>query len=202
MPRAKTTGTLRQRQIAVTGDIREMFHQLLIRPEDRQSQLFLWRDHPSTDMHTYVMNAATFGSTCSPCSAQYIKNRNAEELKNEFPEATDAIIFNHYVDDYLDSMDSVEEATKIATSVKEVHAKAGFEIRNWLSNSTEVVRQVGEGKTSVDTKSIAADKSTDAERILGMLWQPTEDVFTFSTRFRDSIAQIMEGRIAPTKREY
>ncbi|XP_065089401.1 uncharacterized protein LOC135710680 [Ochlerotatus camptorhynchus] len=191
----------RQRQIAVTGDIREMFHQLLIRSEDRQSQLFLWYDSPSGEIHVYVMDVATFGSTCSPCSSQYVKNLNAEEWRCEFPEAVDAIVHNHYVDDYLDSRDSVEEATSIATAVKEVHAKDGFEIRNWLSNSDEVVRRVGHDSVADLAKSFAVDKNNGTERVLGMLWQPSSDVFTFSIRFRDGISQILNDRVVPTKRE-
>ncbi|XP_055615978.1 uncharacterized protein LOC129762031 [Toxorhynchites rutilus septentrionalis] len=43
----------RQRQVAITGDIKEMFHQLYIRQQDRQSQLFLWRDEPTKPIETY-----------------------------------------------------------------------------------------------------------------------------------------------------
>ncbi|XP_065078978.1 uncharacterized protein LOC135701958 [Ochlerotatus camptorhynchus] len=190
---------LKRRQIAVVGDVREMFFQLLIRAWDRQSQCFVWHDNPSLPVEVYVIDVATFGSTCSPCSAQYVKNRNAEEYRTEFPEAVEAIINNHYVDDYLDSRDTEEEAIRIASDVKQVHAKAGFELRNWLSNSEEVVRRVGESSAS-ECKSFATDKSTGIERVLGMRWQPIKDEFTFKLCLREDVAQLLDGDTIPTNR--
>ncbi|XP_065092662.1 uncharacterized protein LOC135713465 [Ochlerotatus camptorhynchus] len=94
----------RQYGVAVSSDVQEMFHQLRIREEDKISQLFLWRTNPSDNPTVYVMDVATFGSTCSPASAQFVKNRNAEEHSEAYPEAAKAIIHDHYVDDYLASL--------------------------------------------------------------------------------------------------
>ncbi|XP_055633596.1 uncharacterized protein LOC129773944 [Toxorhynchites rutilus septentrionalis] len=190
----------RQRQIAIAGDIKEMFHQIQIRREDRQAQRFLWRDEPGKPAQEYVMDVATFGSTCSPCSAHYVKNKNAEEWKHQFPKAAAAIIENHYVDDYLDSLDTDEEAVELALEVKKVHAKAGFEIRNWLSNSELVTRRVGDSSQQI-TKNFMADKGTSTEKVLGMVWKPKEDTFTFAVKFREDVQLLINGTSAPTKRQ-
>ena len=55
------------------------------------------------------MDVATFGSTSSPCSAQYIKNKNAQAYAEQYPDAVEAIVDKHYVDDYLDSTDAVDQ---------------------------------------------------------------------------------------------
>lgn len=65
----------RQKHIAVTGDICEMFHQIRIREVDKQYQRFLWRDNPSDPAQVYIMDVATFGATCSPCIAQFVKKK-------------------------------------------------------------------------------------------------------------------------------
>ncbi|XP_055543160.1 uncharacterized protein LOC129728729 [Wyeomyia smithii] len=65
----------------------------------------------------YDMDVATFGATCSPYSAQFIKNLNADEFAGEFPEASMAIITKFYVDDYYDSVDTVEQAIQRAQEV-------------------------------------------------------------------------------------
>ncbi|XP_055623226.1 uncharacterized protein LOC129766664 [Toxorhynchites rutilus septentrionalis] len=188
----------RQRQ--VTGDIKEMFHQLYIRQQDRQSQLFLWRDEPTKPIETYVIDVATFGSTCSPCYAQYIKNRNAEEHREEYPNAADAIIKNHYVDDYLDSQDTPEEVIRLLLQVKKVHQRAGFEIRNWLSNSKDVLRRVGDSIPTL-SKNFVVGKEEGMERVLGIVWIPRDDMFRFTIVFRSDVQDIVESDDVPTKRQ-
>lgn len=153
----------RQKKIAISADIMEMFHQVEIRPEDRQAQRFLWRNNPGDPIQVFVMDVAIFGSTCSPCSTQFAKNLNADEHSAEFPEAAVAIKENHYVDDYLDSVDSIDEAVQLATDVKTVHSRGGFQIRHWMSNSPEVLRRIGE-QNSLTVKSFVMDKDSQHSR--------------------------------------
>ncbi|XP_058816184.1 uncharacterized protein LOC131679471 [Topomyia yanbarensis] len=190
----------RQRQYAIAGDIRQMFHQLQIREEDRHSQRFLWRSDEHSTPEIYIMDVATFGASCSPCSAQYVKNTNARDFSERYPEAATAIINNTYVDDYLDSRDTIEEAAKLAVDVRTVHSKAGFEIRNWQSNSDQVLRRVGVETTNA-VKSFSAEKTTVAERVLGIMWIPDEDVFVFAAQFRSDLQPLLTGEIIPTKRQ-
>lgn len=117
-PLQAVLSSFRQFEVAISADICEMFHQILIRPEDRSAQLFLWRDEPSKPFEVFVMDVATFGSTCSPCAAQFVKNRNAEEYSEQFPLAAEAIIKHHYVDDFLCSVHSEQEAVELAEQVK------------------------------------------------------------------------------------
>ncbi|XP_058817784.1 uncharacterized protein LOC131681093 [Topomyia yanbarensis] len=190
----------RERPIAVSGDICEMFHQIRIRAEDRHSQRFLWRENPNEDPDIYLMDVATFGSTCSPCSAQYVKNRNAEEFASKYPRAVETVIRSHYVDDFLDSFDTIEEAQRIAEEVRMIHKQGGFEIRAWLSNKSEVVRHLGE-TTITAIKELTMDKDTVPERVLGMRWMTIDDVIGFSTEMRADIAAIIEQGLKPTKRQ-
>lgn len=127
----------RQKPIAFSADIREMFHQIRIRKEDQSGQRFLWRENKDQEPTVYAMEAMIFGAVPSPYSAQYAKNRNALDFKENFPEAVEAIIKRHYMDDYLDSANSPEEAIKLVKDVIYIHSKGGFEIRSWASNSEE-----------------------------------------------------------------
>ncbi|XP_055603913.1 uncharacterized protein LOC129752144 [Uranotaenia lowii] len=194
----------RQRSVAISGDIKEMFHQVKIRPEDKQAQRFLFRDQTEETPQIYVMDVATFGASCSPCIAQYIKNRNAAEHAAQYPRAAEAIVHGHYVDDYLASVDTIEEAVEQVNEVSLVHARGGFEIRNFLSNAPEVLEKIG-APCPLDIKHLNLEPGVEepekAERILGMLWKPHQDLFTFSTSMQPAIEQIINQEHTPTKRE-
>lgn len=70
----------RQAPIAVCGDLKEMFHQVCIIPEDQDALRFLWRNgNSSQPPKIYIMQRMIFGAACSPTAAQYVKNRNAED---------------------------------------------------------------------------------------------------------------------------
>ena len=86
--------------MAVGGDITEMFHQIRIRQQDYPAQRFLWREKEDEDPSTFQLEVMMFGSVCSPFCAQYAKNANATEYEKEFPEAANAIINYHYMDDW------------------------------------------------------------------------------------------------------
>lgn len=68
-----------------------------------------------------------FGSRSSPFSSQYVKNTHALQFKDRFPRALQGIIDWTYVDDYVDSFDTEEEAVRVTAQVTEVHAGDNFE---------------------------------------------------------------------------
>ncbi|XP_074028331.1 uncharacterized protein [Leptinotarsa decemlineata] len=103
------------------------------------------------------MKAMTFGATSSPCMAQFVKDKNAEEHYHILPKAAKAIIEKHYVDDYSDSVET-EEAVKLILEVIEIHGKAGFSICNWISNSQNTKRY----KTFVAVRVGEITEITDA----------------------------------------
>ncbi|XP_065088561.1 uncharacterized protein LOC135710039, partial [Ochlerotatus camptorhynchus] len=181
----------RERSVAVVGDIKETFHQLKMRREDRYSQLFLWLGELGQPIKTFVIDVATFESTSSPCSAQFVKNLNAAEHAERYPRAAEAIQRRHYVDDYLQSFDSEEEACQVVEEVKLVHKQGGFIIRNWLSNSSAVLRRVGE--VNLSPAKIVGATDSQIERVLGMQWKAEEDVFVFSS-------DVKVEAVSPTKR--
>ncbi|XP_055612678.1 uncharacterized protein LOC129759287 [Uranotaenia lowii] len=189
----------RERKIAFGGDIRQMFHQIQIRAEDRQAQRFLYRSNSYEEPQIYVMDVVTFGARCSPCISQFVKNLNAREHKDECPEAVEAIVNKHFIDDYFDSTDTEEEAVERAISVKSVHAAGGFEIRNWVSNSVNVLEKL-EASIPESSEVKLIKIGGDVERVLGVSWSPKEDAFQFSTEMHRDLEPYMTEGAWPTKR--
>ncbi|XP_065090777.1 uncharacterized protein LOC135711744 [Ochlerotatus camptorhynchus] len=130
----------------------------------------------------------------SPASAQFVKNRNAVEHAVQYPEAAAAIIDRHYIDDYFDSVDTIEEAVVLAKQVRYVHEQAGFQIRNWVSNSPAVLSALGEDTSSGPVVS-HQDKESPGERVLGVFWDLDLDVFAFSVTQRAEVKEYLyEGK--------
>ncbi|XP_055632885.1 uncharacterized protein LOC129773309 [Toxorhynchites rutilus septentrionalis] len=92
-----------------------MFLQVLMNWRDQQCLRFLWRNEESNrSPDVYVTKVMTFGATCSPSCAQYVKNHNAQRFQDKFPRAVEAIIREHYVDNMLSSVETEDEAIKLA----------------------------------------------------------------------------------------
>lgn len=193
----------REGKIGIAGDIAEMFHQVNIIPKDQHSQRFLWRNcDQNKPPDEYVMNVMTFGATCSPASAQFVKNMNAAAFKDEFPRAYHSIVYNHYVDDMLDSCDSVQEALTLIEQVKKIHHNGGFTIRKWKSNSDNVMNSLE--NTQVDqqeAQNLNMDTEQSFEKVLGLWWNVKADSFTYLLRFNKGNADVLKGSKRPTKRE-
>ncbi|XP_017468636.1 PREDICTED: uncharacterized protein LOC108360729 [Rhagoletis zephyria] len=190
----------RQKAVAVSGDIQEMFHQVRIRSLDQNYQRFLWFESGYVKPSVFVMTVMTFGATCSPSSAQYVKNLNAEEFRSSHPRAVECIVDNHYVDDMLDSVDTEEEAIRLARDVSFVHEKGGFHIRNWHSNSEKVLRALKTNNMEGEV-SLNSDEEMPAEKVLGLWWVTQEDCFTFRVARNHKNKNLLLNDRCPTKRE-
>ncbi|XP_045499411.1 uncharacterized protein LOC123697038 [Colias croceus] len=92
----------REKAVAVTADIEEMFLQVKIRPEDQPAQQFLWRgSRRDTPPQHYKMTSMIFGAASSPFMAHYIRNHNAQQHAEQYPMALEAITKSHYMDDLV-----------------------------------------------------------------------------------------------------
>lgn len=66
----------RQSTVAISGDIRSMFHQVRLLPQDRPLLKFVWRDMRRDDPpDVYEWQVLPFGTTCSPCCAMFALQR-------------------------------------------------------------------------------------------------------------------------------
>lgn len=202
VPLTKMLFRFRLGLVGICGDIREMFHQVRIRKEDQNSQRFLWREgNGKSDPNTYVMEAMTFGSTCSPASAQFVKNLNAAEFADMSPAAADAIQRNHYVDDYVASFATPEQAAEVTKAVVDIHRRGGFELRGFVCNDQSVLNALGVEVGSNQPVNLEPTASTNTEKILGMNWDTETDCFLFATRFSRVNPDVVSGAKNPTKRE-
>ncbi|GBP19150.1 hypothetical protein EVAR_83463_1 [Eumeta japonica] len=166
--------------------------------EDRDSLRFLWRNNMNENPQEYRMTSLIFGAASSPCTAIYIKNRNASEFELEYPEACKAIRLDHYVDDFLKSFNSIEEAKRVSKQVYEIHRKAAFELRGWASNEIEVLNEMPDTRND-DNVQLGGD--TQIEKTLGLQWDINNDTLGFNLGLRNTPTEVLETSLPPTKRQ-
>ncbi|XP_055623761.1 uncharacterized protein LOC129767164 [Toxorhynchites rutilus septentrionalis] len=188
----------REFRVGLSGDVKEMYLQVLMSEKDQHCLRVLWSDDSSGEPDVYVTQVMPFGTCCSPSCAQFVKNLNARRFETKFPAATQAIIKQHYVDDMLVSVETEQEAIQLARDVKFVHAQAGFDMRNWISNSPAVVEAMKEDKTAEKSLNLAVELGT--EKILGMWWCTSTDTFIYKLSSKHD-RELLEGQRKPTKRE-
>ncbi|XP_052758522.1 uncharacterized protein LOC128202383 [Galleria mellonella] len=171
----------REGQVALSGDIKEMFPQIKIREADRDCQRYLWQpDGPDGPIREFRMSSLIFGAASSPFTAIYVKNKNARDFEKQFPEAAKAIIEDHYMDDFIGSVDDIEVAARLAGDIVDIHSRCGFEMRAWISNKPEALRLVPSVLRKDGETSVNLDINKATTRVLGLFWNPVNDSISFN----------------------
>ena len=120
----------REENVALVGDIESMFYQVKVRPEDQASLRFLWWSGSTDEApQEYAMTVHIFGAADSPCSANSVLLRTADDNEGSFgPVTTDTFRHNFYVDDLLKSVPTPEDAITLMEQLIELCAKGGFNL--------------------------------------------------------------------------
>lgn len=189
----------RENKVGISADIRDMFLRVKIRPEDQHALRFLWRTEG--EVKHFAMTSLIFGANCSPFVAQFIKNKNAERFKQTMPDAVEAIVNNHYCDDYIDSFTTTEAAAKSMKEITDIHKQGGFEIRNWTSNDPAVCDLAPKESLSEACVRLNFQEKELSVGTLGLLWYPSTDCLGFNLSFRNVSEQVLNSEQKPTKRE-
>ena len=131
-------GTLlhfRQGKYSMIADIEKMFHQFIVQGKDRDALRFLWRSNKGEEFHDLRMNVHVFGKVDSSCCCIWALNKTAtDNITNITNRVKDAILDNFYMDDYLDSLDTTEEAIETSGSVITTLKTGAFRLTKWVSN--------------------------------------------------------------------
>ncbi|CAB3254102.1 unnamed protein product [Arctia plantaginis] len=105
------------------------------------------------------------------------------------------------MDDYIESVDDEQTASKLIKEVSKIHSEGGFEIRNWISNEPEVLECTPKETLSDTAIRIKTGCDDLPERTLGLLWFPLSDTFCFDLSLKRIPEEILYLQIVPTRRE-
>ncbi|XP_024868106.1 uncharacterized protein LOC112452223, partial [Temnothorax curvispinosus] len=120
--------------IALTAEVKQMFRQIWISPEQCNYQRIIWRFSESDPILDYLLKTVTFGFSASPFLAIYCLLQLAHQYREKYPLAFTALLEALYVDDVVTSVRTVEQARALRDQLLSLLRSAGFELRKWSSS--------------------------------------------------------------------
>lgn len=169
--------------IALVADLEKMYRQVLVRDEDRDVQRILWQFSPDDPVREYKLNTLTYGQASASYLAIKSVRRLAEENRDAFPSAAECILSDMYVDDIISGAQNIDEAKTLKTQIIGLMNQGGFRVHGWHSSSVDVLHELNSGgaRSEVDIRL------NDVTRTLGLVWEPSEDVFVLTLEFRREV---------------
>ncbi|KAL7841259.1 hypothetical protein SRHO_G00249500 [Serrasalmus rhombeus] len=159
--------------VAVMADIKTMFHQVKVSSCHVDFMRFLW--WPGGDVGVppveHRMLVHIFGAVSSPSCANFALRQTAKDHRYSFrPEVANAVENNFYVDDFLRSLATEQDAEVFVKDVTALCEKGGFHLTKWISNSRAVLSSISEGDRANEVKKLDLDRDKlPMERALGLL---------------------------------
>jgi len=168
----------RKHQYVVTSDVEKMFRQVRVSEDDWNLQRILWRQNPKEQLRTYQLTTVTYGTTPASFLATQCLAALAEEVKEQYPEASRSILRDFYMDDLMTGADSMEDCCRIQKEVNSILDSAKMPLRKWCSNSQDIIEQMG--KREGDTLFTLEIGDGEIVKSLGLEWKPLLDQFFFT----------------------
>ncbi|GFT60972.1 integrase catalytic domain-containing protein [Trichonephila clavipes] len=132
----------RKHEYAFSADIKKMYRQILVDPNQRDLQRIMWKTSADAPVKTYKLATVTYGTVSAPFLATRTLRALADEEKAEFPDAADVICNDSYMDDILSGDTTLEGAKKLQTRLSQLLQRGGFELHKWVSNSPELLKDL------------------------------------------------------------
>lgn len=161
---------------AFSSDIEKMYRQIWIEPSQRDFLRIVWRDSENESIKTYRLKTVTYGTSPAPYLAIRALKQLSMDVVDTYPTTANIILNNMYMDDVLSGAYTVKDLIHIYHELKAVFGSAGFNLRKWCSNCSELLNIIPES----DREMKACDNNVKA---LGVSWSPTNDEFTYEFVF-------------------
>lgn len=181
----------RQKEIAVTADIKKMFLNVWVHQDDAAYQRSFYAEQPDGPLIEVQLQTLIFGMRSSPFLAIRAKDYLADLPGNDM-EVRNVIRRHFYVDDLITSFDSCEEAQDVLEKVQKVLAKGRFKLSKFAASKEGALKGIAPD-LRLDDISKDLDKDETAEvKILGIMWNRQDDTLSYNVK--------LEPTKTPTRR--
>ena len=114
----------REESVALVGDIRKMYNSIYVGDVERHCHRFLWRNLEDREPDVYAKGRVNMGDRPASAISTEAIYLTAELFRPQFPRVAELLRSSTYVDDVVDSCESIEEATGIARNASTVLKEA------------------------------------------------------------------------------
>ena len=125
----------REKQIALTADVEAMFLQVKVPPAGCKVLRFLWRENNTEPIPVYEFGRHIFGAKSSPTCVHYALQQVGRDCGGDNGMVASLISRIFYMDDFVKSVASEEEAVEVYESLRKFLADGGFQLTKWICNS-------------------------------------------------------------------
>lgn len=160
----------RRHPVALSGDISKMYRQIHVNPEQWDLQRVLWRSSIAERVDEYTMTRLTFGIKAAPFLATRVLKQLALDESEKFPETSQIVLRDFYMDDLMTGADTVTAAVKLQEELTDLLSGGGFQLQKWASNYAPL--QEDDQLRSVQHREFVST--------LGIHWDQVNDAFTFT----------------------
>nr|XP_055027021.1 uncharacterized protein LOC129416681 [Misgurnus anguillicaudatus] len=178
----------RENAVAISSDVKGMFHQVRLLEEDKPFLRFLWRNlelerHPDI----YEWQVLPFGTVCSPCCATFALQNHVFNYSKPAEDVRVSVEHNFYVDNWLQSFPSTAEAQTLVTKMQVLLSEGGFELRQWATNTPSVIAHLPDELKSANSHLWFTQSGEDPQEMtLGLRWQCSSDVLGYRSKQEDN----------------
>lgn len=174
----------REHAVAFSSDIKGMFHQVRLMPEDRPLLRFLWRDLKREEPPSiYEWQVLPFGTTCSPCCATYALQKHVIDHSQPEYNVRHSLERCFYVDNCLQSVATPDEAKVLVNTLSNLLAEGGFELRQWACNFPNVIDHLPKDARSESSELWLNQTESDPQELaLGLRWMCQSDTLGYQNR--------------------
>lgn len=161
--------------VAVTADIKKMYLQVKIHPEQWDLQRIIWRPAPNCELKEYWLTGVTFGLSSAPHCAVRAMIQGARDMRTQFPKGVAAVERDFYMDDCLTGAQNEESARQLCTEMDALLSACKFPLDKWRSNKRNVVP----GEANRQTNEALELSEFSDTTVLGLRWLPETDQLMF-----------------------
>ena len=153
-----------------------MFLQVQVPEQDRSCLRFLWRPRTKEPVQICEYQRQVFGAKSSQRCANYALKRVGLDNEEVYPIASKAIQNIFYMDDFIKSVETLEEAIEAFRQLRLLLSQHGFQLTKWIINSDKVCKAIPVDLKSIsNTKQVEVELNKDGSSVLGLQKTVTDD---------------------------